>query len=105
MIGKGYVNKSNLEVFQVIPVPQDLVNWIEVDYDPDKDYVGLVYDEVLADFVPNTLRAGRLRDSARKEAYVAESDSLYLEWQYDGNPASETIWRDKVAEIKARFPE
>ena len=40
----------------------------------------------------------------RKEAYLLESDPLYMEWQYDQTPASERAWRDKVAEIKARHP-
>ena len=41
---------------------------------------------------------------ARRLAYVAESDPLFVEWQYDQTEASEKVWRDKVAEIKHRFP-
>lgn len=44
-----------------------------------------------------------LRES-RRVAYVAESDPLFLEWQYDQTVAAEQAWRDKVAEIKARYP-
>ena len=40
----------------------------------------------------------------RKAAYRQESDPLFLEWQYDKTPESEKVWRDKVAEIKLRFP-
>ncbi|MEL4399026.1 hypothetical protein AAEJ42_01940 [Shewanella algae] len=40
----------------------------------------------------------------RKKAYREESDPLFLEWQYDGTPEAEKIWRDKVAEIKDRYP-
>ena len=40
----------------------------------------------------------------RQRAYVAESDTLFLEWQYDKTPAAEQTWRDKVAEIKLRYP-
>lgn len=40
----------------------------------------------------------------REAAYRAESDPLFMEWKYDGTPEAETIWRDKVAEIKARYP-
>jgi hypothetical protein len=40
----------------------------------------------------------------RSAAYGTESDSLYLEWQYDKTPEKEQVWRDKVAEIKARYP-
>lgn len=40
----------------------------------------------------------------RKAAYVSESDPLYMEWQYDQTQESEQVWRDKVAEIKLRYP-
>ncbi|HDS1203077.1 TPA: hypothetical protein QD004_002370 [Shewanella algae] len=40
----------------------------------------------------------------RKKAYREESDPLFLEWQYDDTQEAEKIWRDKVAEIKARYP-
>ena len=40
----------------------------------------------------------------RKRRYETESDSLYLEWQYDKTPESEQVWRNKVAEIKAQLP-
>lgn len=42
--------------------------------------------------------------AARRHAYALESDPLYLEWQYDQTPEAEQAWRDKVAEIKARYP-
>ncbi len=40
----------------------------------------------------------------RKEAYIKESDPLFIEWQYDQTPECEQVWRDKVLEIKARYP-
>lgn len=40
----------------------------------------------------------------RRIAYKTESDSLYMEWQYDQSAESEQAWRDKVAEIKLRYP-
>ena len=40
----------------------------------------------------------------RKRRYQIESDPLYLEWQYDKTPESEQAWRNKVAEIKLRYP-
>lgn len=40
----------------------------------------------------------------RRLAYAAESDPLYMEWQYDQTAEAEQAWRDKVAEIKARYP-
>lgn len=42
--------------------------------------------------------------AARRAAYAVESDPLYLEWQYDKTAESEQAWRDKVTEIKARYP-
>ncbi|MCG7553103.1 hypothetical protein [Pseudoalteromonas sp. Of11M-6] len=40
----------------------------------------------------------------REHAYRAESDALYMAWQYDQTPEAEQAWRDKVAEIKQRYP-
>ncbi|ATC86172.1 hypothetical protein [Pseudoalteromonas arctica] len=40
----------------------------------------------------------------RQAAYTKESDPLYMEAQFDGTPESLQKWRDKVAEIKARYP-
>lgn len=40
----------------------------------------------------------------RRRAYVKESDLLYMEWQFDQTAESEQVWRDKVAQIKARYP-
>ncbi|EPH6098226.1 hypothetical protein ACS0KQ_003253 [Vibrio cholerae] len=40
----------------------------------------------------------------RKNAYVKESDPIFIEWQYDQTEEKEKAWRDKVAEIKARYP-
>lgn len=40
----------------------------------------------------------------RRAAYTAESDPLFIEWQYDQTPEAEQAWRDKVQAIKARYP-
>lgn len=40
----------------------------------------------------------------RQHAYKTESDPLFLVWQYDQTPEAEQAWRDKVAEIKQRYP-
>lgn len=43
-------------------------------------------------------------EQLRKAAYSAESDPLYMEWQFDKTAESENAWRDKVTEIKDRYP-
>ncbi|NRD72716.1 hypothetical protein HQQ94_05520 [Shewanella sp. VB17] len=40
----------------------------------------------------------------RLTAYKTESDRLYMEWQFDKTPESESRWRQKVIEIKTRYP-
>lgn len=40
----------------------------------------------------------------RRLAYKFESDPYYMEWQYDQSSEKEQAWRDKVAEIKIRYP-
>lgn len=62
-------------------------------------------DDTIASVI--TQRDYELRDgqlAKRQLAYIAESDLLFLEWQYDQTPEAEQKWRDKVAEIKARYP-
>lgn len=39
----------------------------------------------------------------RRAAYAAESDPIYFMWQR--GEATQQRWLDKVAEIKARYPE
>lgn len=39
----------------------------------------------------------------RGKAYIAESDPIFFKWQR--GVATEQEWLDKVAEIKARYPE
>jgi hypothetical protein len=41
---------------------------------------------------------------SRVAAYKAESDPLYIEWQYDQSDQGEALWRSKVLEIKERYP-
>lgn len=40
----------------------------------------------------------------REAAYRIESDPLFMEARYDDDPAKLQAWKDKVAEIKARYP-
>lgn len=40
----------------------------------------------------------------RRAAYASESDPLYIESQFDASPETEQAWRDKVQEIKDRYP-
>ena len=42
-------------------------------------------------------------DRQRHAAYVEESDPLFFQWQR--GEATEQQWRDKVAEIQARYPD
>ncbi|MNJ56777.1 hypothetical protein D3C77_523410 [compost metagenome] len=77
---------------------------------------GVIYSQCSAEYllsmgvdegtVNAALSAQLLEDAqvARRAAYAAESDPLYLEWQYDQTAESEQAWRDKVTEIKARYP-
>lgn len=47
--------------------------------------------------------AGQVQE-LRRAAYFAESDPLYMEWQFDQTPETEQAWRAKVEEIKTRIP-
>lgn len=76
-----------------------------------KVYEGFSADALRAAGVPDSIissasLAGQLAAvlESRRLAYAAESDPLYMEWQYDQTAEAEQAWRDKVAEIKARYP-
>ena len=75
------------------------------DYDPAFMSELGMSEEVIASVLAQhnyELTEGQL--ARRQRAYVAESDPLFLEWQYDKTPEVEQVWRNKVAEIKARYP-
>jgi len=48
---KAYVDKATLRSVQVHPVPTDLENWIEIDFDPNFKYRGKVYDIESGSFI------------------------------------------------------
>lgn len=60
---------------------------------PEADKVKIISDAQLGNILEQ-----------RKTDYQKEADPLYLEWQYDQTTEKEKAWRDKVAEIKARYP-
>lgn len=66
----------------------------------------LLSDGVPVAVVDSAEAAQALEDAnaSRRAAYAAESDPLFIEWQYDQTAEAEQTWRDKVAEIKARHP-
>lgn len=103
MSTKIYVSKSQLNQTQTIPIPTDLENWIDLDFDPNFDYKRKTYDIALGQFVDTSLTTDKIL-ALRKAAYISESDPLFMEWQFDKTPESEQVWRDKVAEIKLRYP-
>ena len=101
---KMYILKTDMGNMQTVPVPKDLDNWIEVDYDSEISYVGMEYVEATGGFIKNQARILKGNLSSRKLAYTKEADPLYMEWQFDQTPKSEQLWRDKVNEIKLRYP-
>jgi hypothetical protein len=56
-----------------------------------KAYVDGAYDRAVAEI-----------NSLRLQAYQAESDPLFFEWQR--GESTEQAWKDKIAEIQERFP-
>ncbi|MCG7546952.1 hypothetical protein [Pseudoalteromonas sp. Of7M-16] len=40
----------------------------------------------------------------RQQAYNREADPLFIEYQFDQTAEAEQAWREKVLEIKARYP-
>jgi hypothetical protein len=72
-----------------------------------KSYVSYLEEDLLEEGIPQSeidKEKTKHVQAERQEAYKVEADPLYMEWQYDQTLESEKAWRDKVAEIKARYP-
>lgn len=65
--------------------------------------IGMDQEQIESVLTQKEFESGQWEEK-RHAAYREESDPLYIEWQYDQEPEQEQIWRDKVAEIKQRFP-
>lgn len=100
----GYVPKDDLAYFVISPVPEDTSRYYKVLYDPSFDYRNKRYDPETGTWgaCAKALNKAALRQ--RLEAYKTESDPLFMEYQFDQTPESEKAWRDKVQEIKDRYP-
>jgi hypothetical protein len=101
---KAYVDKTNLGSVQVFPVPTDLENWIEIDFDPEFNYRGKIYDIDTGEFTVCEKRKSKVVLNKRKQAYAERSDPLFLEWQFDKTDSAERVWREEVLAIKGEYP-
>lgn len=73
----------------------------------DSDSLSVLIDyKIPQNIIDDAVVAAKIEavKTARKKAYIEESDPLFLEWQYDQSAEKEQAWRDKVAEIKMRYP-
>ncbi|NYR11263.1 hypothetical protein HC000_01955 [Pseudoalteromonas sp. MIP2626] len=103
---KAYVDKATCRNVQVWPVPEDLDNWHEVDFDESFDYSGKTYDPAACEWgatVESDEAYNERMLDERREAYI-ESDKLFMEWQYDQTPESKAAWVEAVAKVKRDFP-
>lgn len=74
-------------------------------YDPDFMAALGMSDEAIESVIRQAeYEKGDGQIEKRKRAYVIESDPLLAEWMFDQTPEAERIWRDKVEEIKSRYP-
>lgn len=87
-----YINKEkNCVQVDNTCVPRNHRLWYELEIDKAEE-AGTIEDCVETVTPYTELRA---------QAYKAESDHMFFEGQYDNDL---TAWKDKVAEIKARYP-
>jgi hypothetical protein len=101
---KAYVEKANLRNVQVFPVPKDINNWIEINFDPNFNYQNKIYDINTNSFISDVQSENKLALLKRKKAYIERSDPLFIEWQFDKTEEAEIKWRNEVLAIKAEFP-
>lgn len=73
-------------------------------YHPENSYSVPVMTNGVLTWIEDKDAKNEYIDLQREAAYKNESDNLYLSAQYDGTVESMAKWRNKVAEIKARYP-
>jgi len=66
---------------------------------PMSDEELAAYNQTIGDV---NAQAAVWNDDNRRAAYEAESDPLFFKWQR--GEGTEQEWRDKIAEIQARYP-
>ena len=87
-----YINKEkNCVQVDNTCVPRNHRLWYELEIDKAEE-AGTI-EEYVETVTPYT--------ELRAQAYKAESDQMFFEGQYNNDL---TAWKDKVAEIKARYP-
>lgn len=72
-----------------------------------KSYISYLEHDLLLEGVPQSeIDKEKVKHilAVRQKAYKSEADPLYMEWQYDQTQEAEKAWRDKVTEIKTRYP-
>lgn len=62
-----------------------------------------VIDLTAEEIAANAEQRKQAAYAARRDAYSMESDPIYFQWKR--GKATEQDWLDKIAEIKARFPD
>jgi hypothetical protein len=101
---KAYVEKLNLGNVQLVPVPKDLENWIELDFDPTFNYRNKVYDVEEGIFIDCVTSINKVISAKRKSAYIKRSDPLFMEWNFDNTNETEAIWHNEILSIKSELP-
>lgn len=103
---KAYVDRETCRSVQVWPAPDDLENWYEIDFDPTFNYVGKVYDPVTGGWTAyeDTTEGHNAKMLAKRKVAYAETDKLFMEWQYDQTEESRLAWVNAVAKIKEDYP-
>lgn len=103
---KAYVDKATRRMVQVIPVPEDLENWYEIDFDPAFTYRGKIYNPETGEWeqYEDTAEEHNKKMLAKRRAAYAETDKLFMEWQYDQTEESRLAWVNAVTKVKEDFP-
>lgn len=103
---KAYVDKETCRSVQVWPVPEDLENWYEIDFDPAFTYRGKIYDPDTGEWAlyEDTAEEHNAKMTAKRKVAYAETDKLFMEWQYDQTEESRLAWVNAVAKVKEDYP-
>lgn len=95
--------KAFFGVVDVVAVPVPPVTYAQNVAEGTPSFDGTVWKQTWVVTNKPADEVAAIAEQKRRDAYTVEADPIFFKWQR--NEATQQEWLDKIAEIKARFPE
>lgn len=99
---KVFVEKANLTNFVIWPIPENLDDWITLDFDPNFNYLGKTYSIETEEFYNTPLSDSQLREEfkANREELVKASTVEYEGMVFDADEESQNRMLRPIAVLQ-----